>query len=369
MSTSIETGNQARITVRPGVSAPNRITADIRFPSGRAFAIETVANVNLDGSSTPWLAASLPAAMKLKTGLVIDGEVDGVAAENADRAQAILSGWFPRHYPRVPVETRATSGTSSAAKGVGSFFSGGVDSFYTAITQHERITHLIYVHGLDIRPDDDELGGLALGAAREAAGQLGKPLIEVTTTLRSAFGDPLRIPWGHVFHGPALAHVAAALSPHLGTVVIPSSYSTAQLRPWGSHPELDPCWSTSVVDIEHRELDVDRFDKISRIVDSPIAMNHLRVCWENRDGKLNCEKCFKCFRTRLGIMFAGGECATLSSDIDPKTVRRMYIDASRRQRLREALVEFDERGIDEPELERAMRSAIRRSYVLQYIAR
>ncbi|MCR8896146.1 asparagine synthase C-terminal domain-containing protein [Gordonia sp. GONU] len=358
------------ISVEPFTKGSHHIGARIAGPGGRSFTVETESNHALDGSATPWLSATLPVAMKLGTTLRLRGATDSVALDNARRAQQILSGWYPRHYRPVEVEVEAQRlPETTPASGIGCFFSGGVDSFYSAVTQHDRITHLVFVHGYDIRPDDEELGRLALDSARKAAAELGKPLIEIRTTLRSDFADPMRVPWDHVYHGPALAHVAAPLSSHVGTVIVPSSDTYETLEPWGSHPDLDPCWSTSSVTLEHRELDHNRKQKTFRIVESPVAMNHLRVCWENKGGGLNCERCFKCFRTRLHIDLAGGRCATLPNPIDPDTVRRMYINPSRRGLLRKSLVEMDEHGYDAPELEQAIKSAIRRSYLLQFFVR
>lgn len=348
---------------------PHHIGARIRGPKARSFIVHTESNYSLDASGTPWLSAVLPVAMQSKTAVYFDGDVDSVAADNSDRAQKILSEWHPRHYPRTTIGFRNTTTIASPAPGVGCFFSSGVDSFYTAINQNDRITHLIFVHGYDIKPDDHDLAARALAGVRAAAADLGKPLIEVRSTLRSEFSDPYRVPWGHVYHGAALAHVAQALSPHLGTAIIPSSYPAGNLKPWGSHPDLDAAWSSSGVTIEHGELDVTRFDKIARIVKSPTAMTHLRVCWENRDGRYNCERCFKCLRTKTGIMIAGGECATLPSPLDPEDVKRTHLNGARRQRFRETIEDFDRRGIDEPELVKAMKSAIRRSYLLQYFGR
>ncbi|WP_231380903.1 hypothetical protein [Gordonia alkanivorans] len=348
---------------------PHHIGARIRGPKARSFTIHTESNHSLDTSATPWLSAVLPVAMQVKTPVDFDGDVDSVAIDNSHRAQEILSGWHPRHYPRTTIGFRETLTSVSPAPGVGCFFSCGVDSFYTAINQSDRITHLVFVHGYDIKPDDHDLAAQALASARAAAGELGKPLIEVRTTLRAEFSDSYRVPWGHIYHGAALAHVAQALSPHLGTVIIPSSYPSGSLKPWGSHPDLDAAWSSSGVTVEHGELDVTRFDKITRIVESPTAMTYLRVCWENRDGRYNCERCFKCLRTRMGITFAGGECATLPSPLDPQAVKRVSLNSARRQRFRETIAELDRRGVHDPELVRAMKSAIRRSYVLQRFGR
>ncbi|QIK49931.1 hypothetical protein G8C36_06745 [Gordonia terrae] len=369
MNAATDDGYASTMSVRSLVSSATRIGAEITGPNDRSFTVVTEANYTLNSSPTPWLSATLPAAMKANMSLTLAGDVDEAALDNSNRAQDVLSMWYPRHYPRVVVEAQTTPASADRASGVGCFFSGGVDSFYSAFTRSEQITHLIFVHGFDIAIDDAELAAEALQAARAAAAEIGKPLIEVRTTLRSAFGDPLELTWGHIYHGAALAHVANALSPHLGTVIVPSSFRTDQLHPWGSHPDLDSAWSSSTMTIEHDNVDVGRFQKIRAISDSSIAMKHLRVCWQNRDGRFNCGRCSKCLRTKLGIEIAGAQCMTLPGSLDPKAIRRMYVDQTERMFLREALTELREGDLNAPELERAVRSAIRRSYVLQYFAR
>ncbi|MDJ0391916.1 hypothetical protein QMK17_01040 [Rhodococcus sp. G-MC3] len=293
----------------------------------------------------------------------MEGPVDAIALSGALSAQQVINGWWPRRFSVVPVATEQGFAQHSGASGVGSFFSGGVDSFYTAITQSDRITHLIFVHGFDIKISDGALADAAQAAAREAAADLGKPLVEVTTTIRSAFGDPLRMAWGNVYHGPSLAHVGLALAPHIKRVLVPSSNSRDQLSPWGSHPDLDPCWSSSEMAVEHHELDVGRIGKIRRLGDSETAMAHLRVCWHNTNGSYNCGHCAKCIRTKLGLMVAGAESPMLPGPIDPNTVRRMFVSPGERKFLREALTAVVATGRRDADLEKALRFAIRRSYL------
>ena len=67
-----------------------------------------------------------------------------------------------------------------------------------------------------------------------------------------------------------------------------------------------------------------RQDKILRIAHEPLAQRYLRVCWENRDTRLNCTRCGKCVRTRIMLAAHGalaafptlGDPAALPSDID-----------------------------------------------------
>ncbi|MDF3282250.1 hypothetical protein [Gordonia sp. N1V] len=353
-----------RLEVRPDVPDLQRISATIQAPDGTAMTVATESSHPLDSSATPWLAPTIPTAMWLSADLTIEGAVDPVALENAGKAQRVLAEWYPRHL--APADIHAHQGpTAPPADGVGCFFSGGVDSFYSALTHLDRLTHLVFVLGFDIM-DDEVLATQALDSARSAAVELGKPLIEVRTTLRSAFGDLVRVPWGWVFHGPALAHVATALSPVLGTVIVPSSYSTGCIHRWGSHPELDPLWSSSSVTLEHDSIDVTRLEKVRTISKSSTAMRNLRVCWENRDGRFNCGRCSKCLRTMLELLVAGGNCTTLPDRPRADQVKHIHAASGERFHLRQVLDELRAGSIDDPELERAIRTAIRRGPVLQY---
>lgn len=356
------------MTVHPEPPETTRIAARMETSEGD-FDVVTESNYSLDATSTPWLPPAVSVAMRHQWDLEAEGPVDTVALDGIDAAQKVIAGWYPRQYGEVPVSAQLNAGEVADPRGVGCFFSGGVDSFYSAITQAERITHLIFVHGFDIKIDNDDLAAKSLEAAREAAADLGKPLIEVKTTIRSAFGDHLKMQWGELYHGPCLAHVGLALAPHLSAVVIPSSYSREELHPWGSHPDLDPLWSSSAVTFEHHELEADRFEKIRRISRSQTAMNHLRVCWMNRKGTFNCGRCAKCIRTKIGLMVAGVESPMLPGPIDPKVVRRMVAGRSERIFIRGAIRAMHDAEIQDPELDKALRVAIRRSYFWQLLMR
>ena len=51
---------------------------------------------------------------------------------------------------RVEVDAEEESRNGSPASGVGCFFSGGLDSLHTLFKNLDKITHLIFVHGIDI---------------------------------------------------------------------------------------------------------------------------------------------------------------------------------------------------------------------------
>jgi hypothetical protein len=219
-------------------------------------------------------------------------------AHNAAAVQGVLEAFFGYH--RVTVHADV-SPDAPRGEGVGSFFSGGVDSFHTA-RRRPDVDTLVFVQGFDITLEKTELRRQAIAAARDAAAQMGKRLIEVTTDLKD---DPvLNRDWG-AMHGPAMATVAHLLSGELKRVYIPATYTYADLFPWGSHPMLDPLWSGDRVEIIHDGAEVTRFDKIGELVDDPVAQSHLRVCWENRGGAYNCGQCEKCTRTMIALRAHG----------------------------------------------------------------
>lgn len=359
-------GRQA-LHVSATTPEPTKITAEIISPK-KTYSVVTESTHDLDSSLTPWIPPTVAVGMRHRWNVHLDGPADSVAMEGSRRAQQVISSWDSRKYREISLSSEGfTDGAPGDGRGVGCFFSGGVDSFYSAITGSDRITHLIFVRGFDIRVGDDVLGPSALAAARTSAAELGKPLIEVTTTIRSRFGDRRRMLWGHLFHGPALAHVGLALSKHLHTVIIPSTYSGADLPAWGTHPQLDPLWSSSDVAVEHDAHDADRFAKVAHIASSDTAMNNLRVCWKNPKGAYNCGRCPKCIRTKFALLAAGADSSTLPDPIDPKVVRRLILTKSEQALIAGAERAITDAGIDDPELVEAMRVAQRRSRFWQKI--
>lgn len=92
---------------------------------------------------------------------------------------------------RVPVKARASAPEGGAGDRVAAFFSGGVDSFYAALTRREEISDLIFLHGFDISLDQADARRRVSTAVREVAAELGKNLIEVETDYRAHL-DPSR---------------------------------------------------------------------------------------------------------------------------------------------------------------------------------
>lgn len=289
-------------------------------------------------------------------GLEIQGTVDELALKNGQQAQALLRSWYCE-LSDIAVEAHAVS-SGVAVPAVGCFFSGGVDSFYSALTRLDEITHLIFVAGFDIELSNESLTDRAVAAARGAAKALGKEFIEVRTNLRELGEDVLD--WGTQYHGAALAAVGLALANVLGKVIILSSYHREELFPWGSHPELDYLWSSSRVVFEHDGVDVTRPQKVAEIARHQVALDHLRVCWENRDNEFNCGRCEKCLRTMVNLRSVGAlaRCRTLPTALRASDVRHLRLSRGGVLFAQQNLAQLRELSNRDRRLERALRQAV-----------
>jgi hypothetical protein len=334
--------------------------AEVELPDGRReLAVRSSTPVSEDLDRL--IPALLPLAMRMGRPLSLPHPVSTQLLQSAGEVQGILRLWRDE-LSVVPVEAVAEERLPASGGGVGSFFSGGVDSFFTVLRHADEITHLIFVLGFDIAQELKVLEEAALEMARAVADGLGKELIVVRTNVRRV--SAAHLDWD-LYHGPALAAVGLSFQSTLRKLFVPSSYNYGNLFPWGSHPLLDPLWSTEALQVVHDSTDTRRVEKVAAIVENDLAMRWLRVCWETPDGQYNCGKCEKCVRTLVTLEAVGavGRCRTLPGTADRRALARMHIrgrvgNAYRRENL-QLLHERDaDRGLIRA-LERAGRPGFR----------
>lgn len=267
-----------------------------RIPAERPPADEAIADA--------YFQVGLLLAMCYDGSLRMETPVSARLLAQSEELQDVFTNWFPRTLRRVAIEVpdRQPGLPQPAGEGAMSFFSGGVDSFYTAMSQSAAISHLVFVHGFDISLGDTEFYQDALQRLQTAADALGKPLLAPATNLRH-LTQP-RAHWGRVAHGAALAAVGTLLHPYGHTVYIPSSYPYISIHPWGSHPLVDRLHSTEYLEMLHEGATFNRVQKTLRIADFPAAQKHLRVCFK-KTGAYNCGECEKCLRTMTTLKLAG----------------------------------------------------------------
>lgn len=287
--------------------------------------------------------------------LDVDAAVSPQLLGSLDTIQGTVIGWGAASQ-RISV--RATETTSQPrAAGVGCCFSGGLDSWYSVLSNRHRITHLVTAIGFDM-PVGSDLARLTVARLRDAASRLDLPLVVITFDGLRAWSDP-RAPWPW-YHGGALAAMGHLLVDQIGTLIVPATHTTTDQMPWGSHPDLDPLWSSERLTIEHHGDDAGRVRKAGVVADSGAALSSLRVCWLNPGGSYNCGHCEKCLRTMVNLRAVGAleRCTTFDR---PLSLRRLawttYHDENTRAFVAENLAAVRARGGD-PELERALQAML-----------
>jgi hypothetical protein len=277
----------------------------------------------------PFLAALLVPAMHLGEPLVLPASISPRLLAAVPTLQEIYVA-FDHRLRRIPVLATARDEVAPSARSeaAGLFFSLGVDSFYSLIKHWRRLTpnartltHLITIDGFDVgRGEEDAPFPAAIRAnALRVAAESGATWIPVATNLRR-FGAQLA-PFT-LMHGAALASVALALGDLLRSVTIAASLTYDELYPWGSHPVLDPLWSTECLTVIHDGCERDTIDKTAIIAEFPLVLDTLRVC-PGYGPRYNCGRCLKCVRTTIDLLVAGKleRCRTLPHTIDPDDLR------------------------------------------------
>jgi len=289
------------------------------------------------------LAAGLIPAMKVEGDLRIEGSVSPKLLRATDTIQDIIKSWFPA-YNSISVYAEGSNRVeSNDQRKVGSFFSGGMDAFYTLLKHRDEITTIIFIHGFDIPLDNNTLRERASKSVKEVAAEFGKVLIEVETNLPECLAKVSSwfTPAGGFAHGAVMASIALLLSPQLKKVFIPSSNPYHSLDPWGSHILLDPLWSTEDVSIVHDGCEAARVKKASLIAQSDIALNNLRVCF-NPEELLNCGQCEKCLRTMIALHIANvlPRSRSFPKEIDTERVSNLSVENATAAATLRQLIDF-----------------------------
>ena len=261
------------------------------------------ANGELDAS--PFLPGLLATAMWWGEPLTIEAPVSAQLLDAVPLAIHRYQSMFPS-LRAVPVSApgRTLASTSGATA---CFFTRGIDSWYSVLTNVEGVdrsrppvTHLLHVSGIDWALTAPTLER-EIAATRAAAATAGCELVLVETNLRD-FTERFQ-PWD-VTHGGALAAAGLALGTRFSHVLMASTFPLYRLQPWGSHPMLDPLWSTERTAIVHDAAEISRADKFAFLADHSRALANLKVCFEV-DSEYNCGVCEKCMLTMVGLRAAG----------------------------------------------------------------
>jgi hypothetical protein len=222
--------------------------------------------------------------------LALPDPVDPRWRSGALHAAALARRWWGWRVPRLrgPV-----GGGGQPNEGVALCFTAGMDSFHSLLCGDDPPTALVFALGYDVPLDDGVRREALLSHVRAVADSVSLPLTVIETDLR---GHPLfaTTSWEQT-HGGALAALGHLTG--VGTLQISASATPSTDWPWGSHPALDGCWSSTRTTIRHVGFGPSRFAKAAVVAHHPLVRQHLQVCWERRTATGNCGRCPKCVVT------------------------------------------------------------------------
>jgi hypothetical protein len=296
------------------------------------------------------LAAVIPAMYHGERRVLVEGKVCPQLRNGLVTAMQILRRWYGEA-KHCPVKIEATEGFEPplprSPQRAASFLSGGVDSLATLYANRldfpldhpGSIQDCFFVHGFDVGGYEHlnknrENFDMAVASLSELASDAKVTLIPVYTNLRYLEDDDAGPYNNRIFtmesHGASLAAIAHAFSRRVTRAMIASSYNIEELAPWGSHPLLDPNYSSAAVCIQHDGARLSRFEKVGLIAEWDAALKTLRACLDTLrpDDVMNCGQCEKCLRTMTELLVFGKlrQCRTYPlDDISPDQVQTLKV--------------------------------------------
>jgi hypothetical protein len=247
--------------------------------------------------------------------VLVEGAVCPQLVEGGAAAVGLLGKWFGS--PRGPIAIEATNGLRALrprnpARSA-SFLTGGIDSLHLLGTNRSRyppdhpdfFADCLSVYGhLCAESDRSPWYERALVVLSGTAEEADLQLVPVWTNLWRL--DPDLSLVADKSLGSALAATAHLFRGRWSRVTIASGRDVVRERPRGTHPLLDPLYSSSAVEIRHRASPFTRFERLRAIAGFRPGLESLVVCLAYPEPPyLNCGRCEKCVRTMTCLLALG----------------------------------------------------------------
>lgn len=224
------------------------------------------------------------------------------------RTRALLrlwKSWYPWSHI-VSIDADAESVRGKDGRPIASFFSGGIDSFFTAL-KHPEVTHWLVWLGFDMPIKHRPAFNRHCERLLDIASEFDKTLIAGATNLRQTRWR--QAPWELLSFGPLLGTAALLYEERFSQVLVPASFSIESLRPCGSHPLSDTLFSSSLMEVVHDGVEFTRLEKTAFLCQSDVALRNLHVCYRGQgysgQDDTNCCICQKCYRTMTALELYG----------------------------------------------------------------
>lgn len=280
--------------------------------------------------------------------------------------------WYP-NYAEIQIEAASLSRKPQVGNGSASFFSGGIDSVFTAVEHPTYINNLISVEHTKNTESEIMNGFKRLEELSEYPVSTNRQHLQVTSNFMTAFPEALNM-WAFMIHGAMYAAIAHCLTNQIAHAMLSSTHSYGGLIPWGSHPLTDALVSSSVLRLENYGGTHTRVEKTSTIARDLKALKILSVCSHGRLGGkyVNCSRCQKCLRTMVTLDLIGITPAEATSfdwtDYNPRNMSKIFLrtrnDAIYIEEIRDAA-----RNVDRFDIAKYCNDAIKKSSIFVFMTK
>jgi len=313
----------------------------IEFKIGKSLAddVECHANAFL-------VATATAAAHYGERRLAIDGKICPVLEEGVRVVQTQVKVWFKRNpiLPRIEPSQGYEARRACTPRRAALLYSGGIDALATL--RRNRLIypashpssirdclHLFGMHPVDFlgeRPCPKRLAlwERNLPTMRKITGVADVELHLMQTNQHGLFDDMAF--QAYQYHSATLLGLPHLLTRRLSEVSVASSDYLGDFKTWGSHPLLDPHYSSANLTVHHDGTRLTRLEKVRLLADWPEVLPLLNVCssFTAPEVGMNCGRCEKCMRTMLELLICGKleDCPTFPErTIDPKLLSQVRV--------------------------------------------
>lgn len=302
-----------KIVINKPYIKENSVICDINF-LGKDIRIvnEYSPNKELSTTSEGFVSLFLPHVMFTGDHLVVKGGVSNSYLKNINLLKKYYESLNIQDI-HLNLDSNVNSDQTNNQNQSLCTFTGGVDSFYTLISNFKNIDSLLFCIDYDVKKNQKKLISSTLSMLDTVSKYSKKELIICKTNQRRVLQwsgikylgnlkDQYKDLWGLFLHGPCLFNHGYNLSNNYGSLYIPSSHPASSNYLWGSSFHIDHLHSSSLLDIIH-DGDCSRTHKVKTCLcnNSDLFLSNLRVCYANINQSFNCSKCEKCTRTILAI--------------------------------------------------------------------
>lgn len=271
----------------------------------------------------PFLVGLVYSAMKFGEDIVIEGTVSKKLLHNLNQYVIPLIQSYSPDTKKITITATHVSSENFDGSGVGTGFSGGIDSFHTVYRHYElendpefKINSFLFLNVGAHGYDGDEITRTKFNNRydylRQYPDEVGVEFIAVDSNL------PLFLKWGHQkIHSISGAagilflqkyyrryYYASAGLRYAEAIKYADSYRDIDIGAY-SDPIILPLLSTESTELVSDGMSHDRVEKTIDILNYEPVYRYLNVCVSGDDTHENCSICSKCSRTLMTLNSLG----------------------------------------------------------------